>query len=217
LSKALTNPARPFAAVIGGAKISSKIGVLRNLLGRLDCLIIGGGMASTLLKAGGVNVGKSLVEDDQLDVARQIMRQADERGVPLLLPSDAVVAGEFAPDAEAETVPIQSVPPEMMVLDIGPDSIESFREALEDCKTVVWNGTLGVAEFPRFATGSVEMAKTLAALDAVTIVGGGETVALVQETGLGDKFTHVSTGGGASLEFLEGKTLPGVAVLMDKT
>jgi phosphoglycerate kinase len=217
LSKALTNPARPFAAVIGGAKISTKIGVLRNLLTKVDCLIIGGGMASTLLKANGVSVGQSLVENDQLDTARDIMQQADEKGVPLLLPSDAVVADRFAADADAETVPVQQVPSRMRIMDIGPDTVSTFCEAVEDCKTVVWNGPLGVAEFPAFAEGSLGMAEALAALDAVTIVGGGETVALVQEAGLEDRFSHVSTGGGASLEFLEGKTLPGVAALRDKT
>jgi phosphoglycerate kinase len=217
LSKALTNPARPFAAVIGGAKISTKIGVLRNLLGRLDCLIIGGGMASTLLKANGVSVGQSLVENDQLDTARDIMQQADEKGVPLLLPSDAVVADRFAADAAAETVPVQQIPSRMRIMDIGPDTLSTFCEAVEDCKTVIWNGPLGVAEFPRFAEGSLGMAEALAALDATTIVGGGETVALVQEAGLEDRFSHVSTGGGASLEFLEGKVLPGVAALRDKT
>lgn len=216
LSKALTNPERPFAAIIGGAKISTKIGVLRNLLSRLDCLIVGGGMASTLLKANGMNVGQSLVEDDQIDVARQLMRQADESGVPLLLPSDVVVADRFAADANAETVEVQNIPPEMRIMDIGPDSVTTFREAVEDCKTVVWNGPLGVAEFPQFAEGSLAMARTLAALNAVTIVGGGETVALIEDAGLQDKFTHVSTGGGASLEFLEGRTLPGVAALMDR-
>ncbi len=217
LSKALTNPVRPFAAVIGGAKISTKIGVLRNLLTKVDCLIIGGGMASTLLKANGLNVGQSLVENDQLDTARDIMQQADEKGVPLFLPSDAVVADRFAADANAETVPVQQVPSRMRIMDIGPDTVFTFCEAMEDCKTVVWNGPLGVAEFPPFAEGSLAMAEALAALDAVTIVGGGETVALVQEAGLEDRFSHVSTGGGASLEFLEGKTLPGVAALRDKT
>jgi phosphoglycerate kinase len=216
LDKALTNPVRPFAAVIGGAKISTKIGVLRNLLGRLDCLIVGGGMASTLLKANGVTVGESLVEDDQLGTARDLMQQADEKGVPLLLPTDVVVADDFAADAGAETVPVQEVPGDMRIMDIGPDSVSSFEEAVEDCKTVVWNGPLGVAEFPRFAEGSLGMARALANLDATTIVGGGETVALVQEAGLEERFSHVSTGGGASLEFLEGKELPGVAALLDK-
>jgi phosphoglycerate kinase len=145
------------------------------------------------------------------------MQQADEKGVPLLLPSDAVVADRFAADADAETVPVQQIPPRMRIMDIGPDTLSTFCEAVEDCKTVVWNGPLGVAEFPRFAEGSLGMAEALAALPATTIVGGGETVALVQEAGLEDRFSHVSTGGGASLEFLEGKVLPGVAALRDKT
>jgi phosphoglycerate kinase len=216
LERALKHPVRPFAAIIGGAKISTKIGVLRNLLGRLDCLIVGGGMASTLLKANGVAVGQSLVEDDQLGTARDLMRQADDRGVPLLLPSDAVVADRFAADALSETVDVQDIPSDMRIMDIGPDSVSSFEEAVAECKTVIWNGPLGVAEFPAFAKGSLGIAEALARLDATTIVGGGETVALVQEAGLEDKFTHVSTGGGASLEFLEGKTLPGVAALLDK-
>jgi phosphoglycerate kinase len=216
LEKALTNPARPFAAIIGGAKISTKIGVLRNLLGRLDCLIVGGGMASTLLKANGVGVGQSLVENDQLATARDIMRLADDKGVPLLLPDDVVIADRFAPDALPETVPVQDIPSDMRIMDIGPDTVSSFEEAVVDCKTVIWNGPLGVAEFPSFAKGSLAVAQALARLHATTIVGGGETVALVQEAGLEDKFTHVSTGGGATLEFLEGKTLPGVAALLDK-
>jgi phosphoglycerate kinase len=216
LSKALTNPARPFAAIIGGAKISTKMGVLRNLLSRLDCLIVGGGMASTLLKASGMNVGQSLVEDDMVDEAQELMGQADDRGVPLLLPSDVVVADRFAPEANAEIVEVQNIPPEMRIMDIGTESVTTFEDAVQDCRTVVWNGPLGVAEFPQFAQGSLAMARALADLDAVTIVGGGETVALIEEAGLQDKFTHVSTGGGASLEFLEGKTLPGVAALMDR-
>jgi phosphoglycerate kinase len=216
LSKALSNPARPFAAIIGGAKISTKIAVLRNLLQHLDCLIVGGGMASTLLKANGISIGQSLVEDDQLDTARDIMQQADETGVPLLLPSDVVVADRFDPDAAAETVPVQQIPSSMRIMDIGPDSVDTFREAVEDCKTVIWNGPLGVAEYPRFAEGSLGMVQALAALDATTIIGGGETVALIKESGLENRFTHISTGGGASLEFLEGKVLPGVAALLDK-
>lgn len=216
LDKALTSPARPFAAIIGGAKISTKIGVLRNLLSRIDCLIVGGGMASTLLKANGIEVGESLVEDDQLGTARDLMEQADEKGVPLFLPEDVVVADRIADDALSETVSIDGIPQDMRIVDIGPDTVASFREAVEDCMTVIWNGPLGVAEYPAFAKGSLGMAEALAALHATTIVGGGETVALIHEAGLEDKFTHVSTGGGASLEYLEGKTLPGVAALMDK-
>jgi phosphoglycerate kinase len=216
LDKALTNPARPFAAIIGGAKISTKIGVLRNLLSRIDCLIVGGGMASTLLKANGVDVGQSLVEDDQLDTARDLMEQADEKGIPLFLPEDVVVADRIAGDALSETVSVDDVPQDMRIVDIGPATVASFREAVEDCMTVIWNGPLGVAEYPQFAKGSLGMAEALASLNATTIVGGGETVALIHDAGLEDKFTHVSTGGGASLEYLEGKTLPGVAALMDK-
>jgi phosphoglycerate kinase len=216
LDKALTNPARPFAAIIGGAKISTKIGVLRNLLSRIDCLIVGGGMASTLLKANGIDVGESLVENDQLDTARDLMEQADEKGIPLFLPEDVVVADRIAEDALSEIVSVDDVPQDMRIVDIGPSTVASFREAVEDCMTVIWNGPLGVAEYPAFAKGSLGMAEALAALKATTIVGGGETVALIHDAGLEDKFTHVSTGGGASLEYLEGKTLPGVAALMDK-
>ena len=216
LDKALTNPARPFAAIIGGAKISTKIGVLRNLLSRIDCLIVGGGMASTLLKANGVDVGESLVEDDQLDTARDLMEQADEKGIPLFLPEDVVVADRIAEDALSEVVSVDDIPQDMRIVDVGPDTVASFREAVEDCMTVIWNGPLGVAEYPAFAKGSLDMAEALATLNATTIVGGGETVALIHDAGLEDKFTHVSTGGDASLEYLEGKTLPGVAALMDK-
>jgi phosphoglycerate kinase len=216
LDKALTNPARPFAAIIGGAKISTKIGVLRNLLSRIDCLIVGGGMASTLLKANGIDVGESLVEDDQLDTARDLMEQADEKGIPLFLPENVVVADRIAEDALSEVVSVEDIPQDMRIVDIGPDTVASFREAVEDCMTVIWNGPLGVAEYPAFAKGSLGMAEALAALKATTIVGGGETVALIHDAGLEDKFTHVSTGGGATLEYLEGKTLPGVAALMDK-
>jgi phosphoglycerate kinase len=217
LDKALTNPARPFAAIIGGAKISTKIGVLRNLIARIDCLIVGGGMASTLLKANGVDVGESLVEDDQLDTARNLMSEADEKGIPLFLPEDVVVADRIAADALAETASIDDIPQDMRIVDVGPMSVDTFKEAVEDCRTVIWNGPLGVAEYPQFAKGSLGMAEALASLkNATTIVGGGETVALIQQAGLEDKFTHVSTGGGASLEYLEGKTLPGVAALMDK-
>ncbi len=217
LDKALTNPARPFAAIIGGAKISTKIGVLRNLLARIDCLIVGGGMASTLLKANGVDVGESLVENDQLDTARSLMQEADEKGIPLFLPEDVVVADRIAADALTEIASIEDIPQDMRIVDVGPMSVECFKEAVEDCKTVIWNGPLGVAEYPQFAKGSLGVAEALASLrGATTIVGGGETVALIHEAGLEDKFTHVSTGGGASLEYLEGKTLPGVAALMDK-
>lgn len=216
LNRAVGNPDRPFAAIIGGAKISDKIGVLRKLLTKADALMVGGGMANTFLKARGCQVSESLVEDDRLDSARRIMEDADSQGVPLLLPTDAVAADRFAADANCRTVPVGEVPEGWRIMDIGPDTLSTFRDALEDCRTVVWNGPMGVAEFSQFAEGSLGLALTLAELDAITIVGGGETVALVQQAGLEERFSHVSTGGGASLEFLEGKELPGVAALLDK-
>lgn len=217
LDRALTNPARPFAAVIGGAKISTKMGVLRNLLTKVDGLLVGGGMASTFLKAQGFLVGQSLVEDDQLGAASEVLSEAESRGVPLLLPTDVVVAERIAADAQCRTVPVLEVPGEWSIVDIGTDTLGSFRDTLEDCQTVVWNGPMGVAEHPRFAEGSLGVAIALAELQgATTIVGGGETVALVKKAGLEERFSHVSTGGGASLEFLEGRTLPGVAALLDR-
>jgi phosphoglycerate kinase len=216
LGKVLSNPDRPITAILGGAKISTKLGVIRNLLTKVDCLLLGGGMASTFLKAQGISVGESLVEDDQLDAASDIMAYADIRGVPLLLPTDVVIADDFKADAEYQTVSVTSIPPDWRIMDIGPDSLDTFREALRDCKTVFWNGPVGVAEFPAFAEGSYALAMELADMDAHVVIGGGETAALVEEAGLRDRFTHVSTGGGASLEFIEGKTLPGVAALLDK-
>jgi phosphoglycerate kinase len=216
LGNILSNPARPLAAVLGGAKVSSKVAVLKNLLPRVDCLLLGGGIASTFLKARGIKVGDSLVEDDFLDVARDVLTEAESRGIPVLLPTDAVVATAFAPDAEHKTVSVQSIPAGWRIMDAGPDTLNTYREALEDCATVFWNGTLGVAEFPAFAEGSLSLALTLADLDATVVVGGGETAALVEQSGLRDRYTHVSTGGGASLEFIEGRVLPGVAALADK-
>jgi phosphoglycerate kinase len=215
LGRAVGNPERPFAAIIGGAKVSTKMGVLRNLLHRVDCLLVGGGMASTFLKGQGFAVGESLVEDDQLDAAGDILTEAESRGVPLLLPTDVVVADRFAADAQCRTVPVASVPDGWRIMDIGADTLTTFRDALEDCKTVVWNGPVGVAEFAQFSEGSLGLALAMAELDATTIVGGGETVALIEQAGLADRFSHVSTGGGASLEFLEGRVLPGVAALLD--
>jgi phosphoglycerate kinase len=216
LGRVLSSPDRPVTAILGGAKISSKLGVIRNLLTKVDCLLLGGGMASTFLKAQGISVGDSLVEDDQLDAANDIMAYADIRGVPLLLPTDVVVADEFKADAEYQTVSVSAVPDGWRIMDIGPDSLDTFREALRDCKTVFWNGPVGVAEFPAFAEGSYALAMELADMDAQVVIGGGETAALVEQAGLRDRYTHVSTGGGASLEFIEGKTLPGVAALLDK-
>ena len=213
LGNALADPRRPFVAILGGAKVSGKIGVIENLLPKVDRLIVGGGMANTFLKAQGHQVGDSLVEDDKLDLARNLLQRAGEK---LVLPVDVVIADVFASDANHRVVPADQVPTEWRILDIGPRSAQRFAETLEGAKTVVWNGPMGVFEFPAFAAGTMAVAKILAGLDATTIIGGGESVAAVREAGLSEAMTHVSTGGGASLEFLEGRTLPGVAALQDK-
>ena len=216
LGNVLGNPARPMAAILGGAKVSSKVAVLRNLLPRIDCLLLGGGIANTFLKAMGNSVADSLVEDDFLETAREVLAEAERRGVPVLLPTDAVVADRFAADARHQTVSVNAIPDGWRIMDVGPDTLSTFRDALDDCATVFWNGTMGVAEFPAFAEGSIALALNLAELDARVVVGGGETAALVEQAGLRDRYTHVSTGGGASLEFIEGRTLPGVAALNDE-
>jgi 3-phosphoglycerate kinase len=216
LGRVVSHPDPPVAAIIGGAKISSKIGVLQHLLSKVNTLLVGGGMASTFLKASGVSVGASLVEDDQLDRARDIMADAERRGVRLGLPVDAIIADKFAEDAHSRTVDVGSVPDGWMILDIGPKTIADYQAKLAGAKTVVWNGPLGVAEWPAFAEGSHAIARTLAESDATVVIGGGEIVALVTDLGLADHYAHVSTGGGASLEFLEGRELPGVAALLDK-
>jgi phosphoglycerate kinase len=216
LGNVLGNPERPMAAILGGAKISSKLGVIHNLLPRVDCLLLGGGMASTFIKARGMEVGDSLIEEDMVATARDLMREAEGKGVPLLLPTDVVVADKFSADAAHQTVGVNAIPIGWRIMDIGPDSLRTFCDALADCKTVFWNGPLGVAEFPAFAEGSQALALDLAELDARVVIGGGETSALVEQAGLHDRYTHVSTGGGASLEFIEGKTLPGVAALLDR-
>jgi phosphoglycerate kinase len=213
LGSTLTSPAHPFVAILGGAKISGKIGVIRNLLDKVDLLLLGGGMANTFLKAQGHEVGESLVEDESLATAREILEQGRDK---LVLPVDAVIADAFAADADKRTVSVDEVPPDWRILDIGPQTLSIFREKLTPAKTVVWNGPMGVFEFPRFSTGTVALAKILAETAANTIVGGGDSVAALQEAGLVDKISHVSTGGGVSLEFLEGKILPGVAALDDK-
>jgi len=213
LEKALESPERPFVAILGGAKISDKIGVIRNLLPKVDALLIAGGMANTFLKAKGYEVGESLVEDESLDVARELMEEAGEK---LVLPVDAVVADEFAADAASNAVPVDEVPSDWRILDVGPETVELFKRKLADAKTVVWNGPLGVFEFPKFAEGTFAIARFLAGLGATTIVGGGDVVAAVQQAGVADRIAHVSTGGGAALEFLEGKELPAVAALDDK-
>jgi phosphoglycerate kinase len=216
LGQAVSNPARPFAAVIGGAKVSGKIDVLSNLVGKADLILIGGGMANTFFKAQGREVGDSLVEDDQIPVATEAMTNARSKGTTIELPVDAVIADAFDANATTRTIGIdEGVPAGWRIMDIGPKTVERFKQALAPCKTVVWNGPMGVFEFPSFAKGTLAVAEILAGLDAVTVVGGGETAAAVADAGVEDKLTHVSTGGGASLEFLEGKTLPGVAALRD--
>jgi phosphoglycerate kinase len=216
LGRVVSDAERPLAAIIGGAKISTKIAVLRHLLSKVDTLLIGGGMANTFLKAQGVSVGSSLVEDDRLDEARAIMREATDRNVELGLPIDAVVGARFAADAKASIATLDDVPAGAMILDVGPKTVQEYETKLAAAKTVVWNGPLGVAEWDAFAQGSVALARYLAKSDATVIIGGGETVALVSDLGLAPAFAHVSTGGGASLEFLEGRTLPGVAALQDR-
>ena len=216
LQDAVDNPKRPLAAIIGGSKVSSKIGVIETLLDKCDKLLIGGGMIFTFYKARGLSVGKSLVEEDKLELAKTLEAKAKEQGVELLLPTDVVVADNFAPDANSQTVSIENIPDGWMGLDIGPDSIKVFQDALADCNAVIWNGPMGVFEFDKFAAGTEAIAQTLAEKsDAVTIIGGGDSVAAVEKVGVADKMSHISTGGGASLELLEGKTLPGIVALDD--
>jgi phosphoglycerate kinase len=216
LQSAIEEPKRPLVAIIGGSKVSSKIGVIETLLEKCDKLIIGGGMIFTFYKARGLSVGKSLVEEDKLELAKALEAKAKERGVALLLPTDIVAADKFAPDANATTVTIDNIPADGMGLDIGPDSVKVFQAALADCKTVIWNGPMGVFEFDKFAAGTEAIAHTLAEIGKIgttTIIGGGDSVAAVEKVGLADQMSHISTGGGASLELLEGKVLPGIAAL----
>ncbi|MCL2286198.1 MAG: phosphoglycerate kinase [Firmicutes bacterium] len=216
LGNAVENPVRPFAAILGGAKVSDKIMVIRTLLDKVDKLIIGGGMAYTFFAANGHNVGTSLLEKDRIDEAKEIMALAKEKGVELLLPIDTVVAIGFGPDVEHKTVPSCSIEDGWGGLDIGEKTRELFCNALQGAKTVIWNGPMGVFEFPNFAKGTLALAQELAKLDATTIIGGGDSAAAVNKLGYGDKMSHISTGGGASLEFLEGKELPGVVAVQDK-
>lgn len=216
MGKALEEPARPFVAVLGGAKVSDKIGVINNLLSKADTIIIGGGMAYTFIKAMGYEIGKSLLEEDKLDYARSMIEKAKEKNVKLLLPVDTAVGSEFAPDCERKVVKVSEIPADWMGMDIGPETIKLFSDAVKSAATVVWNGPMGVFEFNAFAQGTEAMAKALAESGAVTIVGGGDSAAAVEKLGYADKMTHISTGGGASLEFLEGLELPGVACLMNK-
>ena len=216
LGGALENPKHPFVAILGGAKVSDKIGVIENLLDKVDTLIIGGGMAYTFYKAQGHHIGTSICEEDKLDLARSILEKAKQKGVELLLPVDNHVSSEYSNDGEEKIVNSTEIPDGFMGLDIGPKTIEKFEVAVKDAKTVVWNGPLGVCEFDKFATGTKAVATMLSKIDATTIIGGGDSAAAIEKLGLADKMTHISTGGGASLEFLEGKTLPGIACLQNK-
>ncbi len=216
LGNAVNNPVRPLVAVLGGSKVSSKISVINNLLEKVDTLIIGGGMAYTFMNALGEEVGDSLLEADYLDYAKEMMAKAEEKGVKLLIPVDTVVARDFDNDAESKTVARGGIEKGWQGLDIGEKTIALYKDALKDAKTVVWNGPMGVFEMPNFAKGTNAIALMLADLDATTIIGGGDSVAAVNQAGLGDKMSHISTGGGASLEFLEGKDLPGVVAINDK-
>ncbi|MBE7005367.1 MAG: phosphoglycerate kinase [Ruminococcaceae bacterium] len=216
MGKALDDPKRPFVAVLGGAKVSDKINVINNLLEKADTVIIGGGMAYTFSKAQGGEIGTSLLEEDKLDYALEMIQKAKDRGVRFLLPVDTVCAKEFKEDAEPVVFEAGKIPADMMGLDIGPKTVELFCGAVKDAGTIVWNGPMGVFEFPAFAVGTKAMAKALAESGAVTIIGGGDSAAAAEQLGFADRITHISTGGGASLEFLEGKELPGVACLLDK-
>jgi phosphoglycerate kinase len=218
LSKLMENPERPFAAIIGGAKVSGKIQVLRNLVDKVEILVIGGGMANTFMLAQGKSVGKSLVEPDRVEDARAIMESAAKHGTKIILPIDVIVAKEVTRGSEYKTLPADKVPASWNIVDIGKQSLDAMRKALEPARTVFWNGPLGVFEIPAFANGTNEIARFLAGraqAGATVVVGGGDSVAAVEHQGLGDKMTHISTGGGASLEFMEGKELPGVAILLD--
>jgi phosphoglycerate kinase len=213
LGQAVADPEKPFVAILGGAKISDKIGVIKNLLDKADSILIGGGMANTFFKAQGYPVGDSLVEDEALDTARELVQTAGQR---LRLPVDVVIADKFEADAEHKIMSTGPIPDGWRILDIGPETVAHYAKVIKEAKTVAWNGPMGVFEFPEFAKGTFAVAQAAAESDAVTIVGGGESVAAVKQSGLADKITHISTGGGASLEMLEGKTLPGVAALQDK-
>ena len=215
LSALVADPPKPFAAVVGGAKVSSKIPAIEHLLPKIDMLLVGGGMANTFLKATGIDVQMSLVEDEHVDAAKGILERAKAAGVAVHLPVDVIAASKFAEDAEALTRRVREIPRGYMVLDIGPETVKAYSEALKKAKAVVWNGPMGVFEMKEFSNGSFALARAIANLDATTVVGGGETAAVVAQAGLQTRFTHVSTGGGASLEMLEGRELPGVAALQD--
>ena len=216
LGEAVEAPQRPFAAIMGGAKVKDKIPVITNLLDKVDILVIGGGMLFTFLKAQGYSIGKSLLDEEGLDLAKEILKKAEEKGVKLMLPVDVVAADEFSNDSAFDVYDIDSIPDDRMGMDIGPKTIKEYTDALKTAKTIVWNGPMGVFEMSNFAAGTKAVAECLAEADATTVIGGGDSAAAVQQFGLGDKMTHISTGGGASLEFLEGKVLPGIAIIEEK-
>lgn len=216
LGQAVENPERPFVAIMGGSKVGDKISVIENLLKKVDVLLIGGGMAYTFFKSQGYEIGKSILDEPNVDLAAELLQKADEMGVKLMLPVDTVCAKEFSNDAEASVYFVDEIPEDMMGLDIGPETVKAYKAVLETAKTVVWNGPMGVFEMPKFAEGTKAIAEILSELDAVTVIGGGDSAAAVEQFGYADKMTHISTGGGASLEFLEGKVLPGIAVIEDK-
>ena len=216
MGKALEDPEHPFVSILGGAKVSDKIGVIENLITKVDTIIIGGGMAYTFLKAQGKEIGKSLLEEDKMDLSLELLDRAKENGVEILLPEDVVIADEIASGVETEIVDIDHIPADKEALDIGPKSAEKFVDKIKDAKTVVWNGPMGVFEVKEFSNGTIKIAQALAEADATTIVGGGDSALAIEMSGLKDKITHVSTGGGASLEFLEGKDLPGITAIEDK-
>ncbi len=216
LSTILDNPVHPFASLLGGAKVSDKVGMLENIMDKVDCLLIGGGMAATFLKAKSYEIGLSLIEADKLGVAVRLMEKATKNGVCLLLPVDVVIADKPSAEAKVKTVSVEDIPPDWRIVDTGPETIKGFSEELRRCRAVFWNGPMGIYEIPQFAQGTQAMVEVLAGLDATTVIGGGSTAELVTDMGLADKMTFVSTGGGASLRFLGGQTLPGVEALMDK-
>ncbi|NLB80869.1 MAG: phosphoglycerate kinase [Clostridiaceae bacterium] len=216
MGEALVNPIRPFTAILGGAKVSDKIGVIENLIEKVDSLIVGGGMAYTFYKARGYNVGTSICEDDKIELAKSLIEKAKDKGIKLLLPVDNVVATEFSADSEGKTVTADSIPDGWMGLDIGEETVKLFSEEIAKSKTIIWNGPMGVFEFERFANGTKQIAEAVANVTGITIIGGGDSVAAVEQLGLSSQMTHISTGGGASLEFLEGKQLPGIACLDEK-
>src|SRR5690606_22277692 len=216
LGKALSQPERPFTAIIGGAKVKDKIGVIDHLLDKVDNLLIGGGLSYTFIKAQGHEIGNSLVEEDKLELARTFLKKAEEKGVKFFLPLDATVATEFSKDAETKNVKIEEIPSDWMGLDIGPETADVYRDVIKNSKLIIWNGPMGVFEMEPFANGTRSVAQAMAETEGYTVIGGGDSAAAVEQFGVADKMDHISTGGGASLEFMEGKELPGVSSLTDK-